>query len=1002
MRPLPLRARVGASASKKLVPLGELGKLIDRRLEKTSNDVENDKPTLRSEPPDTPLSFRKARESNTRAPVSGSLSMTQSSQHETDEGIVELTTVADRLVRTAARTQFHASHGWKYTKSLRGDDGRIENALKAAAASKNALNIRAFPDGARGEALDLLEEEDVSILHQIPAGTFVEIRRGSLTTTGIVIRNALIEGRNFSVTLTITGHVIEHPESDVFFEIPKLVTYSLTRRAGVGAMPSNRTETSARVEILKQLRDFERDVANAYSGIQATNLNLYDLVRSKDPDEWSTVTVPEAAKLLLPQRRQTVASLFAMHRYLMKHSEEFAPQVSTHRLAQTFDVRPLSHLKKLRAVKHMIRSASPAIGAFATKARGIMAVNRKRRIESWDEPPMRTVASDISYTTEDRLIIDVLQHALRRHRDVVTDPYALIVASVLKTLQVDADVIDTVVLREVLIDLGHLAPWEDLVSRRKEYELDQLPADESPRAAAENLIVKRNLTARRTAGYSQPLGPEDFYPRDPVEHLRHDFGDMPVYVVDDVDAEELDDGLSIEEIPSEPGSAWIHVHVADPTAVIPPTHVFAQQAYQKGMTWYFTHRTWPMLPTSLTNSKLSLGAHSKSGEPEPVLTFSFKIDSADNMVDYQVRPGFVRNLQIIDYDSVDRLAGFPNLKPAQPFDPGCPPNITTVTTEPIHAQNLRLLADTITRHRQRNLKFSDAFLAVIPYARTSTVEKPLHATPPCYPKPFRFTGFPTIKYQVLTQKIQEVGSRMVVAECMKAACRVASRWFLDRGVPMLRRISKPPVCLSDPEAFSKILEARDSDGFVDFYLAQKANLHIPPVEHTLDPGMHWSMGVPEGEGYIRVTSPLRRYSDLVAHWQIKGALLRPGSSPLFSREWLTGYGPEIKEKERAFKEAERTHYAYWTALYLKRYTEHPHPATDRPNPLERLTATILSHTYVERQGGRVRTMCHVPSLGIKAIATLPPGTMPDIGDSLDVRLADIQVGLMSKVHVLPK
>lgn len=1001
MRPLPLRARVSARASNKLVSLGELGKLIDRRLDKPINDVENDKSKLCSEFPDTPLSVRKTRESGTRAPIGGSLSMTRNPQPEADEEMAELTTVADKLVRTATRTQVHANQGWKHTKSLRGDDVRIEQALKAAATSKDVLKLRGSPDNVGEEVLDLLEEE-TSVPQQIPTGTLVEIRKGSLTTTGIVIRNALIEGRSFAVTLTITGRIIEHPESDVFFQVPKMVTHALTRRAGIGTMPSSRTETSARVEILRQLRDFEREVANAYGGIQATNLNLYDLVRSKNPDEWSTVTVLEAAKLIMRQRRQTVTSLFAMHRYLMKHSEEFAPQISTHRLAQTFDVRPLSHLERLRAVKDMIRSASPAIDAFAIKARGIMASNRKRRIESWDEPPKRTVASDIHYTTEDRLILDVLQHALRRHRDVITDPYALIVSSILKTLQVNADVIDPVVLREVLIDLGHLAPWEDLVSRRKEYELDQLPEDESPRVAAQNLIVKRNLAVRPTSESSRPLGPEDFLPRDPVDHLRHDFGDLPVYVVDDVGAEELDDGLSIEEIPSEPGSAWIHVHVADPTAVIPPTHVFAQQAYQKGMTWYFSHRTWPMLPTSLSHSKLSLGARSKSGEPESVLTFSFKIDSAGNMVDYQVRPGFVRNLQIIDYDSVDHLAGFPNLKPAQPFDPECPSNITTVTTEPLHVQNLRLLADTITRHRIRNLRSSDAFIAVIPYARISVAEKPLQATPLCYPKSFRFAGFPTIKYQVLSQKCQEVGSRMVVAECMKAACRVASRWCLDRDVPMLRRTSKPPVCLGDPEAFSKVLAARDSDGFVDFYFAQKANLHVPPVEHTLDPGMHWSMGVPEGEGYIRVTSPLRRYSDLVAHWQIKNALLRPSASPLFSREWLGKYGPEIKEKEKVFKEAERTHYAYWTALYLKRFMEHPHAAVDRPNPLEGLTATVLTRTSVEHQGGTVRTMCHVPSLGIKAIVTLPPGTMLDIGDSLGVRLADIQVGLSSKVHVLPK
>lgn len=41
--------------------------------------------------------------------------------------------------------------------------------------------------------------------------------------------------------------------------------------------------------------------------------------------------------------------------------------------------------------------------------------------------------------------------------------------------------------------------------------------------------------------------------------------DLPIYVIDAVYAEELDDGISIESVPGEPNTDWIHIHVADPT-----------------------------------------------------------------------------------------------------------------------------------------------------------------------------------------------------------------------------------------------------------------------------------------------------------------------------------------------------------------------------------------------------------------------------------------------------
>ena len=812
----------------------------------------------------------------------------------------------------------------------------------------------------------------------------------------------MVDNRNYILTLSLSGDVLTHFVTDIFFEIPQMVPRDLAGRAGISLSPTKRTEISARVEILRRLRDIEHRVARSYGAIGSRNIALYPLVRSQNPDEWSTVTVPQVAELISDPKNIDYYNSLATHRYLMNHTLEFVPQFTSHRSVQVWAVRPQSHVNKLVAVTDLIHQSSPAIDSFVSKARMIMTANRKRFVESWNEPPTHELDTDVRYTHEDRLIIDVLHHSLHRRRSIRADPYSPVVTTILKKLEA-AEVIDNAVLYQVLVDLGHLAPWDDLVSRWSELDLDHALEERTAKVIAGDQIIERNLP-RMTEANSQintPLGPEDFYLRDPVEHLRHDFGDLPAYVIDDVGAEELDDGLSIEPIPSEPGAAWIHIHVADPTAVIPPTHIFAQEARKMGFTAYFAHRTWPMLPKSLTLSSLSLGANSRSGRPERTLTFSFKLDAMGDMVDYTVRAALVRKVVTVDYDNVDRLlglvGGYGLLRPFDP--PGQSSTFPASSLSAEHVNDLRFITEAISRHRQRNLASSNCFYTSLAKARVTISPKPLIGTSLDCPDSYRFRGFPSLGYEVVGQQMQSSGARMVVSECMKAACRVASRWSSEHGVPMLRRTSKPPICLEDPQAIQKLLAMRDSDGYVDFYAVQKSKLFIPPVEHTLEPAMHWSMGVPDGEGYIRVTSPLRRYNDLVAHWQIKHALLNPGTNTsLFSPAWLEEYGPEIKKQEKECKRAERLHADFWSHLYIKRFTEDPDPATGRHDPLRFLRATV-SGARLDGTGMASSFVCHIPTLGVFGSLPSPSREMLGVGDVIQVGIKGVELGPRPQLHL---
>ncbi|KAH7911690.1 hypothetical protein BJ138DRAFT_1006122 [Hygrophoropsis aurantiaca] len=846
---------------------------------------------------------------------------------------------------------------------------------------------------------------ETSASRPLKPGTFVDIRKSGISTTGIVLSGAFYEKRAWILSLTPDGEIVQHVDADVYLEVPGVVPFTLATRAGQTELPQNQNEVMARVEILKRLRQIDNTIVKAYNIIGQNNMDLHNLVKAKNPDEWATISLPAAADLISDYEGGSYTTLLAVHKYMMNRPEEFVPDIVSHRFSQTFEVRPQSHLDKLQVVRALVRQKSPELQSFIEKARRIVQSNRTRAVKTWDGPLVMTEVDDISYTAQDRVIIDVLCHALRRSREIQTDPYSGVVAHIIKHLSdfYTFDEADQRMLREVLVDIGELSPWDDLIARRGELNLDQRLDADSPTIVAQNKIIERNLALdARTLNPSAPLGEEDFYIRDPVEHLRHDFGDLPVYVVDDVGAEELDDGLSVESIPSEPGSAWVHVHIADPTSIIPPTHVFAHQARQMGFTSYFIQRTWPMLPTSLTHQRLSLGAASRSGQPEPVLTFSFKIDADGNIADWTVRAGLVKNIVTISYDAVDSILGYSKVVGSFPF--GKPPQASTPSistqNDESRTNSLRLLDDIARRYRLRSQQLSNNFNYEIPKADISVQPKPLPQPPSHSLKPTQFEGFPHVTYEVKTQSHDEYGSRMMIADFMKCACRVASRWLTAQGVPMLRRVSQAPIAWSN-NALEDLLSTRDERGYVDYFTALKAEIYMPPVDYTLEPGMHWSLGVPDGEGYIQVTSPLRRYGDLLAHWQIKSALLNSASSQAaFSAEWLKSYGKEALSKGRVLKRAYEAHTRHWAYMYIDRWMKHPQPAPDRVDPLGSITARLTSGVKVNRIARDYHWNCLLPGLGVKAIYAQPRQAEYEVGQELhNLKISAVRLGHKPMIYV---
>lgn len=822
-------------------------------------------------------------------------------------------------------------------------------------------------------------------------------RRNSAWTHGITLGEVAVNGRKKIASLSSTGELWPHLSHDVMFDLPSVVSQELALRCGTEEYSENDIHLNARVELLKRMRQLELALAEVQILIERKMGSIYHQVRSPNPDEWAQTTVTEVAKIIAPDKPLDFLTCFAIHKHIMRRHKEFVADPVAYRTSQMFHVRPKSHVDRLEMIAVIIHQVDGPVQAFARRARTVMAENQQRAKESFAEPHSEHPRPRDIFTKKDGIIINFLRDSIRAVRTIQADPYQIHVSKIVKTVGgYEGEVNDTVVY-QLLLDLGAIAPWQDIITTEMALELEQEPEEDSSTILAHNAIVQRACTKLATASTLNGgvLGPEDFYTHDLLRSVRHDFGNLPVYVIDDPQAEELDDGISVEKVPSEPDCAWIHVHIADPTAVLPPTHVFAEQARRKVATAYFGHRTWPMLPQSAMHVLIhSLGDMAAMGKPEQVMSFSFKVDGTGDIVDYKVRAGIIRNVHRTTYDEVDRVLGEIRNPLSYPFG-GQPPAQPAVHLNEQQQIDIRTLDEVVGRMFQRTLKLP-IFSIESTKAKISISPKPLytHSVDPLRPPIFR--GFPNLTYAVESHSISGRGANRIVTQSMTAASRIVSRWALDHGVPLLRRASTQPITMSDND-FADLLAGRDKCGVVPLDLGLSKAIINPPAEYTLEPRSHWALGIPDGEGYCRVTSPLRRYNDMVTHWQIKHALLHPTSStPLFSPEWLQDYGKELTVRERYHRQAEQNYSSFWALRFIKRWVQ-DHSWSDAPDPLSNLAAVIPFQIVNNTILSDVQTKPPLPQLGLRGflVGLKRHGVTP--GEIHQVKIKEILVGVRSKL-----
>lgn len=337
---------------------------------------------------------------------------------------------------------------------------------------------------------------------------------------------------------------------------------------------------------------------------------------------------------------------------------------------------------------------------------------------------------------------------------------------------------------------------------------------------------------------------------------RLDLTHLKVCTIDDESTTEIDDGLSIEYLADDIAKIWIHI--ADPTRIVNPEDELDLEARRRSTSLYLPTGMVPMFPPELATGPMSL----VQGQVCSALSFGVILDESGGIQEYEIHPSLIKPTYRLTYDDVDEMLQ-------------------------LGVQNEPEIADLAKNsYLRRNWRKSQGSIQIKMPESVIKVKD---------------------NEEVTIELIDSSPSRQLVAEMMILAGQVGGRYGTEQNLPLPYRGQPQPELPSEEELLK--LPA----GPARFCALRSC---MPRSEMSMSPIRHACLGL---ESYVQVTSPIRRYTDLLSHFQIK-ANLRGEELP-FSREELQEIVYSVSSLSYEATLVERQTNRYWSLEYLKRNTD---------------------------------------------------------------------------------
>ncbi|XP_068643326.1 ribonuclease II, chloroplastic/mitochondrial [Aristolochia californica] len=387
--------------------------------------------------------------------------------------------------------------------------------------------------------------------------------------------------------------------------------------------------------------------------------------------------------------------------------------------------------------------------------------------------------------------------------------------------------------------------------------------------------------------------------------IRKDLTFLKVYAIDVDEADELDDALSATRL--QDGRIKVWIHVADPSSLVQPQSIIDREAMRRGTSIFLPTATYPMFPEKLAMEKMSL----QQGKLCNAITVSVVLHSDGSIAEYTIDNSIIRPSYMLTYESASELL-YLNLE---------------------EEVELRVLSEAAALRLQWRRQQGAV--------DTAMIEPRIKVTNPDDEEPL-------INLYVEDQS----GPAMRLVSEMMILCGEAVATFGSyNNIPLPYR--GQPQANIPSSAYAHLPEGPvRSTALVKLMRAAEIDCRKPM--------RHGVLGLP---GYVQFTSPIRRYMDLLAHYQVK-AFLRGDSLP-FTAGQLEGIASLVNMHIRVVRKLSSSSLRYWLLEYLRR------------QPKEKKFHALILRFIKDRIAALL-----LVEVGIQASAFVSVGTQ--VGDEIQV------------------
>ncbi|KAI3995678.1 hypothetical protein MKX01_031451 [Papaver californicum] len=396
---------------------------------------------------------------------------------------------------------------------------------------------------------------------------------------------------------------------------------------------------------------------------------------------------------------------------------------------------------------------------------------------------------------------------------------------------------------------------------------------------------------------------------DPDETDRTDLTHLKVYAIDVDEADELDDALSASRL--QDGRIQVWIHVADATSFVQPGSKVDREALRRATSIFLPTATIPMFPEKLAMKGMSL----KQGKRCNAVTVSVILRHDGSIAEFNIENSVIKPTYMLTYESATELLHL-NLE---------------------EESELKLLSEVASLRLQwrREQGAID----------TCSIEPRIKVVNPDDPEPI---------INLYVENQADLAMRLVSEIMIMCGEAVATFGSLN-NIPLPYR--GQPQSNIDTSAFDHLPEGPvRSSALIKCMRAAEMDFRKP--------ARHGILGIP---GYVQFTSPIRRYMDLLAHYQIK-AFLRGDSLP-FSAGQLEGMASLINMHIKVARRLQNSSLRYWLIEYMRR------------QPKQKKFRALILKFIKDRIAGLL-----LVEVGMQASAVVSIGKQ--IGDEIEVRVEE--------------